>query len=255
MTTMMIDARTLRAALWCAVAVSVGLYATAALAASTSVTPAPSAANDEPVTFSDAETRLWLTDQLRSITQPATLEYEFVKTGSFEQGFTDTVRFTVSKINADGSKAAALEFFTGERHFPVPPVDNATTNPVLKVYMQGDVYEMNRLTDPDGAARERWRYFQRRIKFALAESATVTPSTFEFDGRQWQGHVITFAPFVNDPRRDQFERFADKHYAVTVSDDLPGYVYRIEVVIPGEANAAEPLIREVLQLRAIEPAS
>ena len=48
-----------------------------------------------------------------------------------------------------------------------------TVNPILKVYLQGGVYEMNRLTDPNGAARERWRYFQRRIKYALAESATV----------------------------------------------------------------------------------
>jgi len=251
---MTIDARTARAAIWRAAAAIAGLSAGLALAEPASAPLAPGAAAEEPVTFSDAETRLWLTDQLRSIDRPLTLEYDFVKSGSFEQGFTDTVRFTVSKVNADGSKAAALEFFTGERHFPVPPVDSATTNPVLKVYMQGDVYEMNRLTDPDGTSRERWRYFQRRIKFALAESATVTPSTFEFDGRQWQGHVIAFAPFVNDPRRDQFERFADKHYAVTVSDDLPGYVYRIEVVVPGAGNAAEPLIREVLQLRAIEPA-
>src|SRR5690606_26010663 len=121
-----------------------------------------------------------------------TLRYSFEKSGSFEPGFEDTVTFVIDKVNDDGTKAASIDFFTGERRFPVPAVESTTVNPVLKVYMQGDVYEMNRLTDPQGASRERWRYFQRRIKLALAETATVEPRTFSFDGREWQGHEIRF---------------------------------------------------------------
>ena len=206
----------------------------------------------EPIEFSEAETRMWLTDQLSAVTEPVTLRYDFRKSGSFEAGFEDEVRFVIEKVNEDGSKAASVQFFSGERQFPVPPVSNTTVNPILKIYLQGDVYEMNRLTDPEGAARERWRYFQRRVKLVLAETAEVEPHTFEFDGRQWQGHVIRFQPYVNDPKRDQFERFADKRYEVIVSDDLPGYIYRVETVVPGDGENGEPLIREVLELDAIE---
>lgn len=205
---------------------------------------------EETPEFSEAETRLWMTNQLGSVSQAMELVYSFERSGSLDAGFADEVRFVVSRVNDDGTKAAALEFFTGERNFPVPPVESTTVNPVIKVYLQGDVYEMNRLTDPDGTARERWRYFQRRIKYALAESAEVKPTTFEFDGRQWSGFEITFAPYANDPRRNLFEQYADKRYTVVVSDDLPGYLYRIETVVPGEAGTGEPLVREVLQLES-----
>jgi hypothetical protein len=203
--------------------------------------------------FSEAETRLWLTDQLGSVSHAMELTYRFEKSGSLEAGFSDRVRFVIEKVNGDGTKAASLEFFTGERNFPVPSVDSTTVNPVIKVYLQGDVYEMNRLTDSDGGARERWRYFQRRIKFALAESATVEPKTFSFDGREWHGFEIRFQPYVNDPKRALFERLSGKSYSFIVCDELPGYLYRIETEVPGE-DGARPLLHEVLELSVIQPA-
>ena len=202
----------------------------------------------DEVELSEAETRVWMTDQLRSVSRTMRLVYSFEKSGTLEPGFTDEVNFVIDKINPDGTKAASLEFFSGERRFPVPSVESTSVNPVIKVYMQGDVYEMNRLTDPDGGARERWRYFQRRIKFALAETAVVEPTRFEFDGGSWAGHEIRFQPYVNDPKRELFERLANKTYSIIVSDELPGYVYRIETRVPGPEPEAEPLLREVLQL-------
>lgn len=212
------------------------------------------AAQESDPEFSEAETRLWMTDQLGSISGAVELLYSFEKSGSLEAGFKDEVRFTINRVNDDGTKAASLEFFTGERNFPVPPVESTTVNPVIKVYFQGDVYEMNRLTDPEGTARERWRYFQRRIKYALAESAEVKPVVFEFDGRRWDGHEINFQPYVNDPRKNLFEEFANKTYTVVVSEELPGYVYRIETVVRSGADA-DPLLREKLELVAVEQAS
>ncbi len=208
---------------------------------------------EEAAEFSEAERRLWMTDQLESVDGAMQIVYSFEKSGTLEPGFQDRVRFVIERLNDDGTKAASLEFFTGERNFPVPAVSSTTVNPVLKVYLQGDVYEMNRLTDPEGTSRERWRYFQRRIKFALAESATVEPASFSFGDREWQGYRISFEPYRNDPKRNLFEKLADKRYTFVVSDELPGYVYRIETLVPAEDGGA-PLIREVLQLQSIEPA-
>ena len=220
------------------------------LAANAADPKATAAASPE---FSEAETVLWMTDQLKSVTKPVVLTYQFEKSGSFESGFKDSVVFTVHKVKSDGMKAASLAFFSGERNFPVPPEDSTNVNPTLKVYFQGDVYEMNRLSDPDGGARERWRYFQRRIKLALAEAATVTPTKFEFDGRQYAGKAIVFQPFATDPKRKEFEKFADKTYRVIVSDELPGYLYQIETVVPDKNLASVPLIHESLQLTSVTP--
>jgi len=204
------------------------------------------------VQFSEAENLLWMTDQLRAVTTPSVITYSFVKDGSYEEGFEDSIEFTISKVHADGMKAASIQFFTGQRNFPVPAVDSTDVNPVLKVYFQGDVYEMNRLTDPDGKSKERWRYFQRRIKFALAEAAKVTPTEIEFDGKKYEAKEIFFEPYVNDPKRAQFEKFATKRYTVVVADDLPGYVYEVRTEVPGEEGAG-PLLRERLRIRSVAP--
>ncbi len=208
------------------------------------------------VKFSEAETRMWMTDQLRSVSKPLELHYVFHKTGSLEPDFNfdDKVDFKIEKINADGSKNGSIQFFSGTHNFPAPAMESSTVNPVLGHYLYGDVLQMNRLTDPNGEARERWRYFQRRIKFALSDDAVVKPVTFEFDGRSWKGYEISFAPYVKDPKRNLFEKFAEKRYTVTVSDELPGYLFRIETVIPDQRPELAPLIREVLQLTKAEPA-
>ncbi|MBT8447922.1 MAG: hypothetical protein KJO38_12285 [Gammaproteobacteria bacterium] len=166
--------------------------------------------------FSEAETAMWQTDQLVAVKEPMRLSYRFEKSGTLEPGFTDSVVFDVTKVLDNGMKSATVQFFTGERNMQVPPVEETDVNPVIKLYMQGDVYEMNRLTDTTGSARERWRYFQRRIKFALAEGAEVTPTTIEFNGKQFNGKQISFTPYTNDPNRDKFEEFANKRYVVQV---------------------------------------
>jgi hypothetical protein len=97
--------------------------------------------------FSQAETLLWMTDQLKMIERPVQLNYSFERTGTFEPGFTDKVTFTIRSVKDDGTKAASVDFFSGERRFEVPPVESTSVNPILKIYLQGDVYEMNRLTD------------------------------------------------------------------------------------------------------------
>ena len=195
--------------------------------------------------FSDAENKLWFDDHLSNIDRPVRLYYEFVKTGSYEEGFTDAVYLDIIKINEDGTKNAVLDFFTAARKQTVSPdnVTNIRGNPVLAIFMQGDVNEMNRLTDGS------WRHFQKMIKIALRESATVEPVSFDFNGKQVNGEKISFSPYLNDPHRNDFKKFAQKTYEFILSDDVPGGLYQIKTVTQ---NASEPdkgpLLEEVLTL-------
>ena len=208
----------------------------------------PAAVDPNTFEFADAEEKLWLDNHLRNIDSPGRLYYDFVKSGSYEKGFSDSVYLDILKLNEDGSKDADLEFFTAERQ-QKPRRDNLvgiTGNPVLVVYMQGDVYEMNRLTNGS------WRYFQRRIKSAFAEQAKVEPVTFEYDGVEMTGEKISITPYINDPRRRQLAEFATKLYEFILSDQVPGKLYQIKTVIPAGSPDSEPLIEEVLTLQSAE---
>ncbi len=208
----------------------------------------PAAVDPNTFEFADAEVKLWLDNHLRNIGGPGRLYYDFVKSGTYEKGFSDSVYLDILKLNEDGSKDANLEFFTAERQ-QKPRSDNLvgiTGNPVLVVYMQGDVYEMNRLTNGS------WRYFQRRIKSAFAEEAKVEPVTFEYDGKEMTGEKISITPYINDPRRRQFAEFATKLYEFILSDQVPGKLYQIKTVIPAGSPDSEPLIEEVLTLQSAE---
>ena len=195
--------------------------------------------------FSEAENRIWLADHLKNIKEPTRLYYEFVKSGTYEEGFTDAVYLDIIKLNEDGTKNAVLDFFTADRKQAVSPdnVTNITGNPVLGIYMQGDVYEMNRLTEGH------WRHFQKMIKIALRQDATIEPVTFLYNGKEYQGEKISFDPFIKDPHRSDFEKFANKHYEFIFSDAIPGSLYQIKTVIRnGQDINKDPLIEEVLRL-------
>ena len=200
--------------------------------------------------FSQAENMLWFSDHLKNIKQPTRLYYEFVKSGSYEEGFTDAVYLDIIKLNDDGTKNALLDFFTADRKQAVNPdnVTNITGNPVLAIYMQGDIYEMNRLTEGH------WRHFQKMIKIALREKATIEPVHFQFEGKEYTGNKIYFEPFLNDPHRKDYEKFASKSYELIFSDDIPGSLYQITTIIRnGSGTEKEPLLKEELTLLEATP--
>ena len=120
----------------------------------------------EDFEFATAENILWLDNHLGNITQPTSLYYEFIKSGTYEEGFSDSVYLKIVELNEDGTKNTLLDFFTAERKQTIP--EGNTThirgNPVLGIYMNGDVYDMARIT---GGGGNRYRYFLKKIKVDL----------------------------------------------------------------------------------------
>ena len=199
--------------------------------------------------FSPAERKLWLQDHLQNVEKPARLYYEFVKSGTYEEGFTDAVYLDIVGINEDGSKNAQLEFFTADRQQKAgrDNLTNITGNPVIGIYMQGDVIEMNRITDGH------WRYFQRRIKMAFSESAKITNVDIDFNGAVIEGEKIEISPYIEDPRRKDFAKFAGKSYEFIFSDSIPGSLYQIRTIIPDvTGKSTDALIEERLTLKSYE---
>ena len=199
--------------------------------------------------FSQSEKLLWLSDHLANITKPAQLYYEFSKSGSLEEGFDDSVYLSIYKLNDDGTKMARLDFFTGSRKQQIDPdnVNNIVGNPVLGIYMQGDVFEMDRLTGGS------WRHFQKRIKIALREIATVETIKINFSGKQIDAQKISFRPYLNDPYRSRFQNLAEKYYEVVLSPEIPGTIYQIKTVVMADNEEKSPLMEETLRLVSTKP--
>ena len=198
--------------------------------------------------FATAENKLWLDNHLGNITQPTSLYYEFEKSGSYEDGFIDSVFLKVVELNKDGTKNALLDFFTAERKQKIPEgnTTNIKGNPVLGIYMNGDVFDMARIT---GGKAERYRHFQKQIKVALRETAIVESTTFSYNGKEYEGEKIFFTPYIKDPHRRDFEKFADKYYEIVISEEIPGKIYQITTIIPDvSSESAEPLVMETLKL-------
>jgi hypothetical protein len=203
----------------------------------------PQPTQKEPA-LSPAETLLWMSDHLANVNRPGKLRYTFKRTGTLEEGFTDTVELSITEIQKDGGRTGQVNFFTGDRHQPAPAQQHLRGNPVLGQYLQGDVYEMSRLTEGG------WPHFQRRLKLAFAEVAAVEPVVFEYQGKQFEGKKVKVTPYTSDPRRHQYPKFVGKSYEFIFSDQIPGSLYQIHTLVPVAskegAQAGEPLIEETL---------
>lgn len=205
----------------------------------------------EEETFSRANTELFLTDHLGKINIPSSLLYDFRKTGTLEEGFSDTVEVRFTEAPVEDEKQVEIVFFTGERSRIVPPMTVSTGNPVLMMFLQREVNEMDRLTDGH------WRHFQKMIKLALENEAEINEVTVPYGNQASPGLKIKISPYLEDPKRDEFEKFATRYYEFTLSSEVPGYVYQIRTVDPGndaedkKTASSELLLEETLTYRAV----
>jgi hypothetical protein len=73
-----------------------------------------------------------------------------------------------------------------------------------------------------------------------------------YQGRAVDGQEIAFSPFLDDPNRPKYEKFAKKNYRFLLSTTVPGGVYGIRTEIPQENMIAEPLLVEELLINGAE---
>ena len=94
------------------------------------------------------------------------------------------------------------------------------------------------------------------IKLALENDAEITEVKVPYGDQSNSGLKIKITPYLNDPQRDKFERFANRYYEFTLSDAVPGYIYQIRTVDPGnsaeneKAGESDFLLEETLTFRA-----
>jgi hypothetical protein len=199
--------------------------------------------------ISVAETQLFVSDHLGSLPDSTILAYAYAKAGSLEASREDSVRVTISPASPGSGRQVRVDYLTGAQRFELPPIGAANGNPVILFFLERDVREMQRLTGGQAA------YFRKRVRMALADAAEIRPISFEFAGHPVTGQQITVHPYRDDPLRKRFGGLAEKAYSFTLSDQVPGGVYRMEAVVeaPGAGAGTPPLISETLTLLGAQP--
>lgn len=182
-----------------------------------------------------------------AITAPVRLRYRFeVRGPGIEAAPPSPVLVDVRQVAADGAKQVWLELFEGAARRSFGPVDAREQNPVLITFLQLDVTEMGRLSG--GASG----YFQQQIRRSFGRPAEVQAVTVEVGGRSVPATRLTIRPFKDDPQIERFPAFRDKSYELTVSDDVPGGLWRLVARTP-DAKTGELILEKALTFEASEP--
>ncbi|MES1948808.1 hypothetical protein C84B14_15743 [Salinisphaera sp. C84B14] len=192
--------------------------------------------------FSQANRLLFMTDHLNDVQTPATLAYAFAhrEHEDSERDYDDRVLLNIDSSDQAG-KHVAIDFLSDERHRYMPEVDNARGNPVIMMFLQNDV---STLAQQTGGS---WRYFQRRVKFALQDSASVTEDIADYRGEQVAVQRIELEPYADE--RGHREKMADavkRHYTFVLSDAVPGGVLELRASTPAGDGRGETLDRMTL---------
>ncbi len=182
---------------------------------------------DDPSLLSEANQALFTTNHLESITQPVKLMYSFEKSGTLGESFTGRVVVNVTKVLPSGRKNLSFRFLSGKRKVRFPPLKGYKSNPIFMLFLERDAQELRRMTGGNAL------YFRNRIRYALAGSAEVSPTTFTFNGRTMNGTEIRVQPYLKAGLRKRFLQFIQRTYVFIISNEIPGGFYQISSITPG----------------------
>ena len=218
------------------------MFAASALAAQSGA----GSGNENDTTFSKANRLLFMTDHLQGLNTPARLEYKFVHqdgdTADDDTDYTDHVDLQIDEGEQNG-KHVRVDFLSGDRHRYMPDIDNARGNPVIMMFLQNDVTELARRTGGS------WRYFQRRVKFALEDAATVSRARATYDGEPIDVERIELTPYAGEQdHRDDVAQALARRYTFLLSDAVPGGVLELRAQTP--AADGRPAVSDRLTLDA-----
>lgn len=173
-----------------------------------------SAAAADPSQFTEAERQLFVTPHLDGLTAPTRLHYAIARRGSLQDTFDDHAELAL--VLKDGKPFAQVQYLTGQKALKLPPFPDVQSNPVLLYFLEREIRELKRLTG--GSIN----YFRKRIRMALATKPTVEKIQVPYQGRKLDATRVTIDPYVDDPARERYEKFARRRYQMTISPDIPG---------------------------------
>ncbi|MEX3936604.1 hypothetical protein AB4Y32_33340 [Paraburkholderia phymatum] len=187
-----------------------------------SVAASQAALADDATPIAPAEKLLFLTPHLHGVASQTELDYSLVVSAPPEKS-TDRVRVLVA--SDDNAKSdATVSDANGKATLPA----NLPCNPIILYFLERDIAEMEQLT---GGQR---RYFQQRVRLALAAGPPITDATAQVDGKPVKARKIVIQPYLHDPNAERFPKYTSKRYTFVLADGVPGGVSLLLTEVPGD---------------------
>lgn len=199
----------------------------------------------DPSEFSRAEKLVFTESHLGNLKPPSGLRYSYVRTATAKDAsFEDDALIDIT-ASAQSCCTVQGRFLSGGRQLAqLPDIVDAKSNPVILYFLENDIREMAKETK----RRDGGGYFRNRIRKAMVDEAQVKDTSIDFQGRKLPAQEVSVTPYVNDPARARYERFAGKRYVFVLAKGVPGGVYQVSAVLPGALPSDAPAQQDVMTL-------
>ena len=193
--------------------------------------------------MSSANIALFIDEHLKTISEPSRIYYKFSKESTREDSFNGNVVLNIVKIDDDKTKHITFRYLKGRNKVRFPPQIGAKGNPVFMLFFERDARDMQRLTGGNAL------FFRSRIRHSIA-ATDVEDIEFKFNGKNYSGKQISFQPFLKTELKNRVSRYKTKKFVVTLSEDIPGYIYKIETFIK-DLDDPDDMVKETLIFQGI----
>jgi len=175
--------------------------------------------------FSSINNALFGSPHMKGIKTKGKLHYQFTKTSS-DTTQKDDVIIDVTNIRDDSRTDQAYTFLTGKNHKPYIDRKNILGNGIFMLFLEWDIHDLERKTEGS------WRYFQRRIRWAMAEDPVKKLIDIDFGEKKVKAVQYTIQPYAEDKKKSRYGKYINKYYIFTLSEEIPGTIYQIRTIVP-----------------------
>ena len=111
------------------------------------------------------------------------------------------------------------------------------------LFFERDARDMQRLTGGNAL------FFRSRIRHSIA-ATEIEDVEFNFNGEKYSGKQVSFQPFLKTELKNRVSRYKTKKFIVTMSENIPGFIYKIETYIKDLENP-DDMVKETLTFQGI----
>ena len=197
--------------------------------------------------YSKGQLLLFGTQHLENVLSPGVLHYDFHQSGPISGDLKDQVTITIDRIDENGGKDLRTEFLSGANRREFGNVPGFRSNPLIMYFLQWDVEKMGAIS---GVSHH---YYRSLLRGAMRTGARSEEVTVRHGGRELKGDKVFFEPLTSKKGEMKYKDQFSKRYEFILSESIPGYLYSVSTLVPGEKPGDEPLERTQIIFNRFEP--